>query len=237
MTAAFRESEDAEAFKAALEKKGYILAQGDRRDFVVVDRAGGDPLSLARRIDGMKAAELREFMDEIDRETLPTAEEARQTALERERQRRDSRDEAQIQANYSKGDDYVSQTQAALKDHERRQDRLNNDEPRPQQPEVRAPDDNNRRQQQAEVQQQDDDAQRTREAEDIARRNRNEKSSGDSDRVVGRRDTAEMTDAQRERMGRMLATEKKDREHDDNLDDTERDRQHEAPGGGRTRSQ
>lgn len=234
ITAAFKESGDAEQFKSQLEQKNYILAQGDRRDFVVVDRAGGIH-SLARRIDGIRAADLREFMDIIDRETLPTAEEARQTALERDRQRRDSREEALIQANYSKGDDYVSQTQAALKDHERRQERLNNDDPRPQRPEVRATEDDDRRQQQDRAQQQDDDH-RGREAEEAARRNQNEKTIGDGDRTVERRATTEMTDAQRERMDRMLASEKKDRQHDDTLDDTERDRQHEAPGGGHTRS-
>ena len=70
VTAAFQASDDAEAFQAALEDDGYILAKGDRRDFVIVDRAGGIH-SLARRIDGMKAAELREFMAPIDRESLP----------------------------------------------------------------------------------------------------------------------------------------------------------------------
>ncbi|MDE2133320.1 MAG: relaxase/mobilization nuclease domain-containing protein [Alphaproteobacteria bacterium] len=234
LTAAFKKSRDAEHFKRQIEEQNLVLAKGDRRDFVVVDRAGGIH-SLARRIDGIRAADLREFMDIIDRETLPTAEEARQTALERERERRGSREEALTQANYSKGDDYVSQTQAALKDHERRQERLNNDDPRPQQPEVRATDDDDRRQQQYVEQKQDDDHHR-REAEEAARRNQNETTVGEGDRTVERRGATEMTDAQRERMHRMLASEKKDRKHDDTLDDTERDRQHEAPGGGHTRS-
>lgn len=62
VTEIFRSSDNAGAFEAALADRGYMLAKGDRRDFVIVDRAGGIH-SLARRIDGMKAAELRAFME------------------------------------------------------------------------------------------------------------------------------------------------------------------------------
>jgi hypothetical protein len=82
VTAAFRQSDGPEAFRAALEDRGYLLAQGDRRDYVVVDRAGGIH-SLGRRIDGMRAAELREFMSPLDRAKLPTAEIAKETQLDR----------------------------------------------------------------------------------------------------------------------------------------------------------
>jgi hypothetical protein len=75
VTELFRASDGAEAFKSALEDRGYILAKGDRRDFVIIDRAGGDH-SLARRISGIRAAELREFMAPIDRDNLPTVEQA-----------------------------------------------------------------------------------------------------------------------------------------------------------------
>lgn len=82
VTETFRASDGPEAFKAALEEQGYILAQGDRRDFVIVDRAGGIH-SLARRIEAIKAAELREFMAPLDRESLPTVEQAREAAQDR----------------------------------------------------------------------------------------------------------------------------------------------------------
>ena len=64
-------------FKTAIEKRGYILAKGDRRDFCLVDRAG-DAHSLARRLDGPKAADVRERMVNISREDLPTVQEARE---------------------------------------------------------------------------------------------------------------------------------------------------------------
>ena len=82
ITALRQASDSGQAFKTALEENGYILAKGDRRDFVIVDQAGSIH-SLGRQIRDMKAAELRAFMKDIDRETLPTAEEA--IALQQQR--------------------------------------------------------------------------------------------------------------------------------------------------------
>jgi|HubBroStandDraft_5_1064220.scaffolds.fasta_scaffold07285_3 hypothetical protein len=65
-------------FKSAIEKHGYILARGDRRDFCLVDRAG-DAHSLARRLDGPKTADVRERMSDVSRDDLPTVQEARET--------------------------------------------------------------------------------------------------------------------------------------------------------------
>ena len=71
------------AFKAALEASGdYVLARGDRRDFVIIDRAGDDH-SLARRL-GEKAKAVRERMADLDPASLPNAEQAK--AMQRERQ-------------------------------------------------------------------------------------------------------------------------------------------------------
>ena len=82
ITALHAASDNAQAFKAALEEAGYILAKGDRRDFVILDPAG-DVHSLGRQIKGVKAAELREFMKGIDRETLPTIAEAQTLQADR----------------------------------------------------------------------------------------------------------------------------------------------------------
>lgn len=77
ITALKQASDNAQAFKAALEEHGYVLAKGDRRDFVIIDPAG-QVHSLGRQIDGMKAAELRAFMKGIDPQTLPNVEEAKE---------------------------------------------------------------------------------------------------------------------------------------------------------------
>jgi Relaxase/Mobilisation nuclease domain len=81
ITALWQSADSGLAFKAALEEQGYILAKGDRRDFCVIDRTG-DEHSLARRISGAKAAEIRARMGDIDRDALPTVAEARAMALE-----------------------------------------------------------------------------------------------------------------------------------------------------------
>lgn len=73
ITAVKQAADRAPAFKAALEEQGYVLANGDRRDF---DQAG-QVHSLGRQIHGVKAAELREFMKGTDPQTLPTVEQAK----------------------------------------------------------------------------------------------------------------------------------------------------------------
>ena len=93
MTAAFRASDGPEAFRAALEDRGYLLARGDRRDYVIIDRKGGIH-SLARRIDGMKAAELREFMGGLGTDAVPNIEHAREIVAERERRAREPKEVA-----------------------------------------------------------------------------------------------------------------------------------------------
>ena len=87
LTELWRSTDSGQAFAAALDERGYILAKGDRRDFCAVDQAG-TAHSLARRIEGAKAHDVREHMADIDRDSLPTVAEAR------EQQRSRSRDAA-----------------------------------------------------------------------------------------------------------------------------------------------
>lgn len=79
VTALWHESDTGEAFHSALAENGYILCKGDRRDFCIVDPAG-DEHSLARRISGAKAAAIRERLKDLNRDALPTVEEARELA-------------------------------------------------------------------------------------------------------------------------------------------------------------
>jgi hypothetical protein len=80
--AALKEASDnGAAFKAALEEAGYMIAQGDKRDFVLVT-AEGSVLSLSRELK-MKAAEVRTFMADVDRAALPTATEAKAVQQDR----------------------------------------------------------------------------------------------------------------------------------------------------------
>ncbi len=76
ITALKQASDSPQAFKAALEEQGYLLAKG-QRGFVLVDQEG-EVYSLSRQIHGMKSGELREYMTSIDLESLPTVKQAAQ---------------------------------------------------------------------------------------------------------------------------------------------------------------
>ena len=214
VSAAFRSADGPEAFKSALEDGGYLLAQGDRRDFVVIDKAGGVH-SLARRLDGVRAAELREFMAPLDRNALPTVEQLTMVIDERERRAQSeeqARDLARLEKGFSSGEDYVSQTRAALKEHQARQEFLREDRrERPTPPD----DDTSAR----------DRERKAEEAEDAAA-----PSVGSTSYDFG---DVEITDGMRERIDRLLGSS------DAPSQSHSRDgpgRQPGAPGGGRTRS-
>ena len=83
LTELWQHSDTGPAFAAALEERGYILARGDRRDFCVIDQAG-DEHSLGRRLSGVKAAEVRARMADIDATALPSVEEGRELARQRQ---------------------------------------------------------------------------------------------------------------------------------------------------------
>lgn len=83
ITDIWRRTDSGQSFKVALEDQGWLLARGDRRDFVAIDPFCGTH-SLARRVDGAKAKDIRARMADVDPELLPSVAEAR--ARQRERQ-------------------------------------------------------------------------------------------------------------------------------------------------------
>ena len=62
-------------FQCRLDEQGWILARGDRTAFVVVD-PHGEVHALARRIDGVRTAQIRERLADV--EQLPSVAAARQ---------------------------------------------------------------------------------------------------------------------------------------------------------------
>lgn len=86
LTTLWLASGDGRTFVEALERYGYILAKGDRRDFCIIDRAG-DEHSLARRLDGVTARQLREGLAFLDREALPSVAQAKELYEERKAER------------------------------------------------------------------------------------------------------------------------------------------------------
>lgn len=80
----YEASDTGPAFKAALEDAGYVLARGDRRDFVILD-TDAKVHSLGRQLPGVTAKDLRAFMADIDPDGLPSVKEARAILRDTER--------------------------------------------------------------------------------------------------------------------------------------------------------
>jgi hypothetical protein len=73
ITALWQAADGAETFLAGLEVAGYRPALGSRRQYVVMDQAG-TVHSLARRIDGVGAADLRRAFGDVDSKRFPAVE-------------------------------------------------------------------------------------------------------------------------------------------------------------------
>jgi hypothetical protein len=70
-------SDNGHSFAAALAEQGLTLAKGERRDFIVIDQEGGIH-ALGKRILGSTAGEVRARCADLDRESLPNVEQARE---------------------------------------------------------------------------------------------------------------------------------------------------------------
>jgi hypothetical protein len=75
ITALYQSSDSAESFRDGLERAGYVLAQGQRRAYVIVDRAG-HVHALARQIDGVRTRDVKARLEALPPEGLPTVEQA-----------------------------------------------------------------------------------------------------------------------------------------------------------------
>lgn len=125
ITGLFQASDSAPAFRAALEDAGYVLARGDRRDFVLIDQVG-EVHSLGRQIKGIKAADLREFMAGVDREALPDIATARDQQRDRDMQPEPTRPLDSASAN--------ADERLAAEDRRKAQEREKAREPAPEPP-------------------------------------------------------------------------------------------------------
>jgi Ni,Fe-hydrogenase III component G len=76
LTRCWQATKTGRQFRDAIQRAGYLLARGDRRDFCVVDQSGRVH-SLARRLDGVSTEEIRARLADIDPATLPSVAEAR----------------------------------------------------------------------------------------------------------------------------------------------------------------
>lgn len=82
ITACYEHSDSAASFRAALEQKGYLLAKGDKRGFIVVDRFG-DVHSLSRYVKGQTAKQIKGKLAPLTPEQLPSVDQAKEQMRQR----------------------------------------------------------------------------------------------------------------------------------------------------------
>ena len=92
ITGLWRGTDNGKDFFVALWQAGYVLARGDRRDYVVIDPRGGTH-SLAKRIEGAKVKDIRERMADLDPARIPSLADAKQ--IQRARHERDAERDGQ----------------------------------------------------------------------------------------------------------------------------------------------
>ncbi len=90
LTEIWNRTDSGQAFAAAIDEQGWMLARGDKRDFVVLDPAG-ETHNLARRIEGAKAKDVRAHMADIEVASLPSVDEAKEIQRARLQAQADAR--------------------------------------------------------------------------------------------------------------------------------------------------
>ncbi len=83
MRDAWEQSDTGPAFREALAAQGYILATGDRRGFVAIDRAG-ELVALGKRSLGVSTTDIGERLAGVDLPDVATAREAQRQARQAE---------------------------------------------------------------------------------------------------------------------------------------------------------
>lgn len=102
ITALWNTTDSGKAFRAALEAAGYTLAYGKSRAYCVVD-ANGEVHSLARQIDGAKAADVKARLADLDPSTIPDADTIK-AAIKQARKERGDGDEPAAAPRQSRAD-------------------------------------------------------------------------------------------------------------------------------------
>ncbi len=96
---AYEQTDNGRAFQVAIAEKGYLLAKGDQRGFVIVDEAGGVH-SPSRRL-GVKTADINNKWADIPLEHLPTVTQV-QERIGRQKQRQHYSGEKTLEAFLSR---------------------------------------------------------------------------------------------------------------------------------------
>ncbi|MFN8681300.1 hypothetical protein ACDP63_09115 [Paracoccus sp. P2] len=113
--------DSAAAFVNALEEKGYVLAKGDSRAFVVVD-SFGDVHSLSRYVKGVRAKDINARLSALDAHGLPSVDQAKDLAKARLAAQEERRREQQDAQHDHHHDDHVLDRRDQHDQHDHRDD-------------------------------------------------------------------------------------------------------------------
>ncbi len=100
----YERSDCGASFQAALEHEGMILAKGEKRDFVVIDREGGLH-ALGKRILDDTASKIRARLSDLSRDDLPSAVMAQTFIREQGRQEKKERQQAKPEPTWDRDRD------------------------------------------------------------------------------------------------------------------------------------
>ena len=101
ITACYERSDTAAAFISALEQKGYVLARGDQRGLVIVDRFA-NVHSLTRYVKGHKASAIKARLAPLTPDQLPSVDEAKEIVQQRRRAQQEGEGERSSQLRKAK---------------------------------------------------------------------------------------------------------------------------------------
>ena len=122
----WEQSDSGKAFVNALDERGYLLAAGDRRDYVIVDELGGT--YSPARLTGSKAAEVRKRLSDIDREALPSVAEAKEMQDDRAHGIKTAREQAQWEEALAKAAIEKAEQEAQAKRLAQREEKYRQEE-------------------------------------------------------------------------------------------------------------
>ena len=122
----WEQSDSGKAFVTALDDRGYLLAAGDRRDYVIVDELGGT--YSPARLTGSKAAEVRKRLSDIDREALPSVAEAKEMQDDRAHGIKTAREQAQWEEALAKAAIEKAEQEAQAKRLAQREEKYRQEE-------------------------------------------------------------------------------------------------------------
>ncbi|MGA9764534.1 MAG: relaxase/mobilization nuclease domain-containing protein [Rhodomicrobium sp.] len=109
LTEVWQRTQTGAEFKKEVEAQGYVIARGDKVEYALIDPTGGVH-SLSRRLEAVKAKDLRERFVDLDRQALPSVEQARQQ-LGHDRTNGVERDKAGEESKRSLTDEHKAQGQ------------------------------------------------------------------------------------------------------------------------------